>query len=152
MSKDTAELSSIEWSHGRQISLSTTTIRVIDRRDHTMGHEMSWLYELLQRLGEFPFQICWFSILPLKFFIVSFPCFLPTSLLSNLGMRFSLRGRVVRPHVTKGLIKLIKLQLSPNARLNQDTKVWNQIQRQRFKISSLFSVDRLTQSEIFENL
>jgi hypothetical protein len=28
------------------------------------------------------------------------------------------------------------LQLSPNARLNQDTKVWNQIQRQRFKNSS----------------
>jgi hypothetical protein len=28
------------------------------------------------------------------------------------------------------------LQLSPNARLNQDTKVWNQIQRQRFKTSS----------------
>jgi hypothetical protein len=42
----------------------------------------------------------------------------------------------VTPRVTEGLIKLIKLQLSPNVRLNQDTKVWNQIQRQRFKISS----------------
>jgi hypothetical protein len=40
------------------------------------------------------------------------------------------------PCIMEGLIKLIKLQLSPNARLNQDTKVWNQIQRQRFKISS----------------
>jgi hypothetical protein len=41
---------------------------------------------------------------------------------------------VVTPHVTESLIKLIKLQFSPNARLNQDTKVWNQIQRQRFKV------------------
>jgi hypothetical protein len=40
--------------------------------------------------------------------------------------------------VTEALIKLIKLQLSPNARLNQDTKVWNQIQRQRFKTQSIF--------------
>jgi hypothetical protein len=38
-------------------------------------------------------------------------------------------GRVVTPFVTEGLIKLIKLQLNPNARLNQDTKVWNQMQR-----------------------
>jgi hypothetical protein len=30
-----------EWSHRRQITLSTTTNRVIDHRDHTMGHEMS---------------------------------------------------------------------------------------------------------------
>jgi hypothetical protein len=43
---------------------------------------------------------------------------------------------VVTPHVTKLLIKFLKLQLSPNARLNQDNKVWNRIQRQRFKISS----------------
>jgi hypothetical protein len=42
----------------------------------------------------------------------------------------------VTPCVTEGLIKLIKMQLNPNARLNQDIKVWNQIQRQRFKISS----------------
>jgi hypothetical protein len=42
----------------------------------------------------------------------------------------------VTPCVTEGLIKLIKVQLNPNARLNQDIKVWNQIQRQRFKISS----------------
>jgi hypothetical protein len=42
----------------------------------------------------------------------------------------------VTPHVTDGLIMFIKWKLSPNARLNQDTKVWNQIQRQRFKISS----------------
>jgi predicted metal-dependent hydrolase len=35
----------------------------------------------------------------------------------------------------KILIKFLKLQLSPNARLNQDTKVWNQIERQRIKIS-----------------
>jgi hypothetical protein len=42
----------------------------------------------------------------------------------------------VTPHVTETLIKFLKMQLSPNARLNQDTKVWNQIQRQRFNISS----------------
>jgi hypothetical protein len=42
----------------------------------------------------------------------------------------------VTPHVTESLIKLIILQLSPDARLNEDTKVWNQIQRQRFKTSS----------------
>jgi hypothetical protein len=36
----------------------------------------------------------------------------------------------------ESLIKLIKLQLSPIARLNEDTEVWNQIQRQRFKTSS----------------
>jgi hypothetical protein len=42
----------------------------------------------------------------------------------------------VTPHVPENLIKLIKLQLSCNARLNQDTNVWNQIQRQRFKVSS----------------
>jgi hypothetical protein len=92
MSEGTVELSSTEWSHGRQITLSTTTNRVINRRDHTMGHERSQLYKLLQRLGEFPFQPSWLSILPLKFFVVSVPCFLPVSLLSNLGMRFSLRG------------------------------------------------------------
>jgi hypothetical protein len=34
------------------------------------------------------------------------------------------RLRAVTPRVTEGLIKLIKLQLSPNTRLNQDTKVW----------------------------
>jgi hypothetical protein len=34
------------------------------------------------------------------------------------------------------LIKFLKMKLSLNARLNQDTKVWNQIQRQRFKVSS----------------
>jgi hypothetical protein len=56
MSEDTAELSSTEWSHGRQITLSTTTNQVIDHQDHMMGHEMSQLYELLWRLGEFPFQ------------------------------------------------------------------------------------------------
>jgi hypothetical protein len=43
---------------------------------------------------------------------------------------------IVTPHVTESLIKLIKLQLSSDARLNQYTKVWNQIQRQRFKFSS----------------
>jgi hypothetical protein len=32
-------------------------------------------------------------------------------------------GQLVTPRVTESLIKLIKLQLSPNARLNQDTKV-----------------------------
>jgi hypothetical protein len=42
----------------------------------------------------------------------------------------------VTPRVTENLIKLIKLQLSPDARLNQDTKVWNQIQRHIFKTSS----------------
>jgi hypothetical protein len=42
----------------------------------------------------------------------------------------------VTPRVTEILIKFLKLQLSPNARLNQATKVWNQIQRQRIKISS----------------
>jgi hypothetical protein len=42
----------------------------------------------------------------------------------------------VTPRVIEILIKLIKFQLSPNATLNQDTKVWNQIQRQRFKTSS----------------
>jgi hypothetical protein len=35
----------------------------------------------------------------------------------------------VTPCVMEDLIKLIKLQLSPNARLNQDTKFCNQIQR-----------------------
>jgi hypothetical protein len=92
MSKDTTKLSSIEWSHGRQIALSITTNRVIDRQDHMMGREMSQLYKILWRLGAFPFQSSWLSIFPLKFFIVSVPCFLPTSLLSNLGTRFSLRG------------------------------------------------------------
>jgi hypothetical protein len=43
---------------------------------------------------------------------------------------------VVTPRVTETLIKFLKMQLSPNARLNQYTKVWNQIQRQRFKVSS----------------
>jgi hypothetical protein len=90
MSEDIAELSSTEWSHGRQIALSTTTNRVIDHRDHTMRHEMSWLYKLLWRMGEFPFQSSWLSILPLKFFIVSVPCFLLASLLSNLRTRFLL--------------------------------------------------------------
>jgi hypothetical protein len=42
----------------------------------------------------------------------------------------------------ESLIKLIKLQLSPNARLNQDTKVWDQIQRQRLRFQVLFGVDR----------
>jgi hypothetical protein len=80
MSEDTAKLSSKEWSHGRQITLSTTTNRVIDRWDHMMGHEMIWLYELLQRLGEFPFQLSWFSILPLKFLsYLFFTSFLPLS-------------------------------------------------------------------------
>jgi hypothetical protein len=41
----------------------------------------------------------------------------------NLGMGFLLRGRGVTSHVTEILIKLIKLQLSPDARLNQDIKV-----------------------------
>jgi hypothetical protein len=54
----------------------------------------------------------------------------------NLRTRFFLRGRDVTPRVTESLIKLIKLQLSPDARLNQYTKYWNQIQRQRFKTSS----------------
>jgi hypothetical protein len=81
-----------KWSHGRQITLSTITHRVIDHRDHTMGHEMSQLYKLLWRLREFPFQSSWLSILPLKFFIVSVSCFLPAPLLSNLRMRFLLRG------------------------------------------------------------
>jgi hypothetical protein len=55
----------------------------------------------------------------------------------NLRTRFHLGGGgVVTPCVTKSLIKLIKLQLSPDAGLNQDIKVWNQIQRQRFKTSS----------------
>jgi hypothetical protein len=43
---------------------------------------------------------------------------------------------IVTPHVIERLIELIKLQLNPDARLNQDTKVWNQIQKQRFKVSS----------------
>jgi hypothetical protein len=92
MSEDTAKLSSIEWSHRRQITLSTATNRVIGYRDHMMGHEMSRLYKLLRRWGEFPFQSSWPSILPLKFFVVSIPGFLLSSLLSNLGMRFSSRG------------------------------------------------------------
>jgi hypothetical protein len=50
------------------------------------------------------------------------------------------------------LIKFIKMQLSPNVGLNQDTKVWNQIQRQRYKVSSSVSVDLLTQSGNFANL
>jgi hypothetical protein len=33
----------------------------------------------------------------------------------------------VTSRVTENLIKLIKLELNYNARLNQDTKVWNQI-------------------------
>jgi hypothetical protein len=107
MSEDTAELSSTEWSHRRQIALSTTTNWVIDRRDHTIGHEMSRLYKLLRRLGEFPFQSSWLSILPLKFFVVSVPCFLPASLLTNLEMRFLLRGRARTPCVTKTLITLV---------------------------------------------
>jgi hypothetical protein len=52
----------------------------------------------------------------------------------------------------EGLIKLIELQLSPNAILNQDTNVWNQIQMQRFKFRVRFSVDRFTQPRNFENL
>jgi hypothetical protein len=36
----------------------------------------------------------------------------------------------------KILIKFLKLQLSSNARLNQDTKVLNQIKMQRIKISN----------------
>jgi hypothetical protein len=52
----------------------------------------------------------------------------------------------------EGLIKLIELKLSPNAILNQDTNVWNQIQMQRFKFRVRFSVDRFTQSGNFENL
>jgi hypothetical protein len=52
----------------------------------------------------------------------------------------------------EGLIKLIELQLSPNAILNQDTNVWNQIQMQRFKFRVRFSVDRFTQPGNFENL
>jgi hypothetical protein len=40
---------------------------------------------------------------------------------------------LLTPRVTESLIKL---QLNPNAILNQDTKVWNQIQSQRFKVSS----------------
>jgi hypothetical protein len=35
----------------------------------------------------------------------------------------------VTPRVMEGLIMLIKSQLSPNVRLNHDTKVFNQIQR-----------------------
>jgi hypothetical protein len=92
MYEDTTELSSTEWSHGRRITLSTIINRVIGCRDHMMGHEMSRLYKLLWRLGEFPFQSSWLSILPLKFFVISAPCFLHASLLSNLGMRFSLGG------------------------------------------------------------
>jgi hypothetical protein len=49
---------------------------------------------------------------------------------------FSVQYVCVTPRVMENIIKLIKLQSSLNARLNQDTKVWNQIQRQRFKISN----------------
>jgi hypothetical protein len=43
---------------------------------------------------------------------------------------------VVTPHFTETLIKSHKLQLSPNARINQVTQVRIQIQRQRLKISN----------------
>jgi hypothetical protein len=45
----------------------------------------------------------------------------------------------------ESLIKLIKLQLISNARLNQDTKVWNQIQMQRFKAFCLVWTNCLSQ-------
>jgi hypothetical protein len=49
---------------------------------------------------------------------------------------FSVPYVCVTPRVMENIIKLIKLQSSLNGRLNQDTKVWNQIRRQRFKISN----------------
>jgi hypothetical protein len=62
-------------------------------------------------------------------------------------------GEVVTPNVIESLIKLIKLQLSSNARANQVTKGWIRIQRWKLKISKfLYSVDRWTQSANFENL
>jgi hypothetical protein len=44
----------------------------------------------------------------------------------RLGVEFQEVASVI-PRVTEILIKFLKWQLSPNARLNQDTKVWNQI-------------------------
>jgi hypothetical protein len=39
------------------------------------------------------------------------------------------------------LIKSLKLQLRHNARINQDIKVWNQIQRKRLKKSNWWNHD-----------
>jgi hypothetical protein len=105
------------------------------------SHDGTWDEQTIQatsETGRVPIKI----ILPLKFFVISVPCFLPTSLLSNLGMRFSLR--VVTPRITESLIKLIKLQLSLKVRVNQVIKVWNQNSMSNSKIEVLFSVDRLT--------
>jgi hypothetical protein len=58
----------------------------------------------------------------------------------------------VTPRVAEGLIKLIKLQLSPNARLNQDTRFRIKFKCKNLRFQVLFSVDRLTQLGNFDNL
>jgi hypothetical protein len=72
----------------------------------------------------FPFQLsgcpsCYAVNAP---FIVS--CAPPPFI--NLVMRFLLKGEGCNTRVSESSIKLIKFQLSPDAILNQDTKVWNQ--------------------------
>jgi hypothetical protein len=86
------EPSSIEWSHWSQIVLSATSNWVIDRSDHTIGHKMGRLYKLHQRLREFSYQSSWLSILLVKHFVISVPCFLAAPLFSNLRTRFLLKG------------------------------------------------------------
>jgi hypothetical protein len=135
MPKGTAELSSIEWSHWSRIALSTTSNRVIDHRDHMMGHKTIRLHKLHQRPREFSFQSSWIPILPVKVFIVFVRSFLVAPpLLSKSRMRFLLRGRVVTLCVTKTPNHYLNLWLNPKVRTNQVTKVWNQIQRKDWKI------------------
>jgi hypothetical protein len=59
------------------------------------SHDGTWDEPTIQatlETGRDPIPTSWLSTLPLKFFIVSVPCFLLASLLSNLRTRFLLRG------------------------------------------------------------
>jgi hypothetical protein len=69
-------------------------------------------------------------------------------------MIFLLKGRVVTPHVTKTLIKSLKMQLSLKAGANQVIEVGNQNSKsgvQNSEIQVLFSVDRLPQTNNLGN-
>jgi hypothetical protein len=59
---------------------------------------------------------------------------------------------VVTPRVTESLIELIKLQLSPNVRLIKLPEFEFELKDEDWSFQVLFSVDRLAQLTIFENL
>jgi hypothetical protein len=91
-SESTAELSSTEWSHWSQIALSTTSNRVIDRRDHIVRHKMIRPYKLHRRLRGSSFQSPRLHILPVKVFIIFVHIALVAPLLSKSQDEISFNG------------------------------------------------------------